>query len=85
MLNDPVITDIARQVGKTPAQVVLAWALQRGTAFLTTSTNPSRIRENFDISNLPADALWEIRHAISTRVRFNDVVETGLPGFIPRE
>ncbi|HEY4145948.1 aldo/keto reductase [Pinirhizobacter sp.] len=84
VLNDPVITDIAQRVGKTPAQVALAWALQRGSAFLTTSTNPGRIRENFDITDLPADALQDIRHAITTRVRFNDVVETGLPGFILR-
>ena len=32
LLADPVITAIANRVGKTPAQVVLAWAIQRGTA-----------------------------------------------------
>src|SRR5579871_3534465 len=36
LLEDPVITAIARQVNKTPAQVALAWAIQRGTALLTT-------------------------------------------------
>src|ERR1700729_4264339 len=35
-LEDPVISAIAARVGKTPAQVLLAWALQRGTAVLTT-------------------------------------------------
>lgn len=84
LLDDPVITGIAKRVGKTPAQVALAWAVQRGTAFLTTSTNPGRIRENFDISSLPEDALQEIRDHIKTNVRFNAVVETGVPGFIPR-
>ena len=84
VLHDPVIGDIAQRVGKTPAQVALAWALQRGTAFLTTSTNPDHILENFDLSPLPADALHEMQHAITTRVRFNQVVETGLPGFVPR-
>jgi hypothetical protein len=71
-------------VDKTPAQVVLAWAVQRGTALLTTSTTPRYIRENFAISALPEDAMQEIRDAITTRVRFNTVVETGVPGFIPR-
>ena len=84
LLADPVITAIARRVQKTPAQVVLAWAVQRGTAFLTTSTKPERIRENFDISTLPEDAMREIRDRITTSVRFNSVVETGVPGFIPR-
>src|SRR4051795_5241246 len=37
LLEDPVITAIARRVDKTPAQVLLAWAIQRGTALLTTS------------------------------------------------
>jgi diketogulonate reductase-like aldo/keto reductase len=84
LLDDPVITRIARRVQKTPAQVALAWAVQRGTAFLTTSTNLRRIEENFEISTMPEDALQEIRDGITTNVRFNAVVETGVPGFIPR-
>ena len=79
-----MITAIARRVLKTPAQVALAWAVQRGTAFLTTSTNPRRIQENFDISFLPEDVMREIRDQITTNIRFNAVVETGVPGFIPR-
>jgi alcohol dehydrogenase (NADP+) len=82
--NDPVIKAIAQRVGKTPAQVALAWAVQRGTAFLTTSTNPVHIRENFDISPLPEDAMTEIQHGITTNLRLNAVVETGMPGFVPR-
>jgi diketogulonate reductase-like aldo/keto reductase len=81
--DDPVITAIARNVRKTPAQVALAWAAQRGTAFLTTSTTPSHIQENFEIDALPESAMQEIR-SIATKVRFNNVVHTGVPGFIPR-
>jgi diketogulonate reductase-like aldo/keto reductase len=84
LLDDPVIVAIAQRLGKTPAQVALAWAVQRGTAFLTTSTKPSRIRENFEISTLPDDALQELRARVATKIRFNNVVETGVPGFIPR-
>src|SRR6202522_1954488 len=46
LLEDPVITAIAARVGKTPAQVLLAWAVQRGTALLTTPTSAARAREN---------------------------------------
>jgi diketogulonate reductase-like aldo/keto reductase len=84
LLDDPVITNIAQRVHKTPAQVALAWAVQRGTAFLTTSTKPHNIQANFDISALPEDAMREIRDGIKTNIRFNTVVGTGVPGFIPR-
>jgi diketogulonate reductase-like aldo/keto reductase len=84
VLEDPVIAAIAQRVHKTPAQVALAWAVQRGTAFLTTSTKPQRIQESFDVSTLPEDAMREIREQITTNVRFNSVVQTGVPGFIPR-
>jgi diketogulonate reductase-like aldo/keto reductase len=84
VLADPVITAIAQRMNKTPAQIALAWAVQRGTAFLTTSTKPQRIKESFDISALPEDAMREIRDRITTSVRFNTVVKTGVPGFIAR-
>ncbi len=83
LLEDPVISAIAARVGKTPAQVLLAWAVQRGTALLTTPKSAARARENFNISALPEDALDEINR-IQTRQRLNDVVNTGSPGFIPR-
>ncbi|HEX4164854.1 MAG TPA: aldo/keto reductase [Bryobacteraceae bacterium] len=82
-LEDPVITAIAARVGKTQAQVLLAWAVQRGTALLTTPKSAARARENFNISPLPEDALDEINR-IQTRQRLNEVVKTGIPGFIPR-
>jgi len=83
LLGDPVIAGIAARVGKTPAQVLLAWAIQRGTAVLTTPRSAARARENFDISPLPQDALDEINR-IQTRQRLNPVVNTGVPGFIPQ-
>jgi alcohol dehydrogenase (NADP+) len=81
-LEDPVVSAIAARIGKTPAQVLLAWAVQRGTAFLTTPRTAARARENFNISPLPADAFAEINR-IQTRQRLNEVVNTGSPGFIP--
>ena len=82
--DDPVLKAIAQRVHKTPAQVALAWAVQRGCAVLTTSTNADHIRTNFDISPLPEDDMQEIRNGIATNVRFNAVVETGVAGFVPR-
>ena len=82
-LEDPVILTVASRVGKTPAQVLLAWAVQRGTALLTTPRTAARAKENFDVSALPEDAFNEINQ-IQTRQRLNEVVKTGVPGFIPR-
>jgi aldehyde reductase len=82
-LEDPVVTGIAARVGKTPAQVLLAWAVQRGTAVLTTARTAAHAKENFDIAALPADALESI-DGIQTRQRLNPVVHTGVPGFIPQ-
>jgi alcohol dehydrogenase (NADP+) len=83
LIEDPVISAIAARVGRTPAQVLLAWAVQRGTALLTTPKSAARARENFDISPLPQDAFNEINR-IQIRQRLNEVVKTGSPGFIPQ-
>ena len=83
LLEDPVVSATALRVGKTPGQVLLAWAVQRGTALLTTPKSAARARENLDISALPEDALDEINR-IQTRQRLNEVVTTGIPGFIPQ-
>jgi len=82
-LEDPVIAAVAADIGKTPAQVLLAWAVQRGTAVLTTTRSASRAKENFDISALPGDAFERINR-IEIRQRLNPVVKTGVPGFIAR-
>ncbi|WPU91587.1 aldo/keto reductase [Mucilaginibacter sabulilitoris] len=82
LLENSVILDVAARVGKTPAQVLLAWAVQRGTALLTTPKSAARARENFNISSLPQGAFDEINN-IQIRQRLNEVVKTGIPGFIP--
>ncbi|ORW85334.1 dehydrogenase [Mycobacterium sp. IEC1808] len=86
LLDDPLIVSIARRVGKTPAQVLLAWGIQRGSAVLTASVKPARIGENFDVTALPESAIQEINESLVTRYRFNSVVDAGQPGFaeVPR-
>ncbi|OBH83327.1 aldo/keto reductase [Mycobacterium sp. E2989] len=86
LLDDPLVVSIARRLGKTPAQVLLAWGIQRGSAVLTASVSPARIRENLDVTALPDSAMREISERLDTRIRFNSVVEAGEPGFaeVPR-
>ncbi|MGB8407553.1 MAG: aldo/keto reductase [Mycobacterium sp.] len=81
LLDDPLIVSLAQQFGKTPAQVLLAWGIQRGSAVLTASVTPKRIAENFDVTALPDSAIQEISERLDTRYRFNSVVDGGEPGF----
>jgi len=48
-LEDPTIVSIAQRAGKTPAQVILRWHIQRGDIVFPKSVTPSRVKENFDI------------------------------------
>jgi diketogulonate reductase-like aldo/keto reductase len=82
LLDDPIVVSIAKDLGKTPAQVLLAWGIQRNSAVLTSSVNPNRVAENFDVTALPDEAMLQISHSLHTRRRFNSVVDAGEPGFI---
>jgi len=68
---DPTLLEIARQQGKSPAQVMLRWHLQNGRAVIPKSTKPARIAENFEILDfeLTPDQLAAI-----------DVLDTGVRG-----
>jgi 2,5-diketo-D-gluconate reductase A len=49
LLNDETVSGIAGRVGKTPAQVVLRWHLQKGHVIFPKSVTPKRVEENFDV------------------------------------
>lgn len=76
LLEDAVLKEIARRKGKTAAQVVLRWGVQRGTAVIPKTERKERLMENFDIfdfelSNEEMDAI----QALDRGTRYNDPAE----------
>jgi diketogulonate reductase-like aldo/keto reductase len=61
-IADPAVAEIAQRIGRTPAQVLLRWCIQRGTIVIPKSTHRERIEENaqvfdFELSDAAMAAL----------------------------
>ena len=72
-MNKPEVIAIAERHQKTPAQVVLRWAIQRGTAIIPKSVKPERMAENLALNdfNLSTEEMGVISKFDLNR-RFND-------------
>ncbi|GAA1646292.1 aldo/keto reductase [Kribbella alba] len=55
-LRDPVVERIASATGRTPAQVLIRWAIQKGLSVVPKSTHRERIDENFNVLDFELDA-----------------------------
>jgi len=73
VLKNSDVIDIAKRFGKTPAQVVLRWGVQRGNAIIPKTSKPERLLENADIFDfeLSASDMTTIT-ALNKNKRFND-------------
>ena len=54
-LDDPTVQSMATKKGKTPAQILIRYALQKGWVPLPKSVQPDRIHENLDVFNFDLD------------------------------
>lgn len=73
LLEHPLVVDTARLVGRTPAQVLLRWGVQRGTSVIPKTSRSERLAENlhlFDFT-LPEDRMVAIA-SLDRHCRFND-------------
>ena len=82
VLAEPVVLEIARRVGRTPAQVVLRWAIERGTAVVAKSTRAERLAENLALFDF-ALSREDVRaiSALDRGRRFNDPGHFGEAAF----
>ncbi|KAJ1658404.1 hypothetical protein IWQ61_002339 [Dispira simplex] len=67
--QDPVIGELAQQYRRQPAQILLSWAVQRGTSAFARSTDPARIASNKELISL-SEADMALINAIKTRRTF---------------
>jgi diketogulonate reductase-like aldo/keto reductase len=70
VIDDVQTQDLAAQTGLSPAQLVLAWGVQRGTVVLSKSVTPARIKSNLELQELAPDVFAKI-NALERHKRFN--------------
>lgn len=73
LLDHPLIIDTARDCGRTPAQVLLRWGVQRGTAVIPKTSRRERLRENLDLFDFTlTGAQMAAISSLDQGQRFND-------------
>ena len=73
LLEHPLIVDTARACGRTPAQVLLRWGVQRGTSVIPKTARPDRLRENLDLFDFTLSGpQMESISSLDRGKRFND-------------
>lgn len=82
LLEDPVVSTIAKAHGVSPAQVLIAFAIRRGMAVIPKSTNKERIAENLKSAKVElTDEDLRMLHQIQTEFRYVDgTFFTDVPG-----
>ncbi|KAB8073665.1 putative NAD(P)H-dependent D-xylose reductase xyl1, partial [Aspergillus leporis] len=79
LFEHDVVKGIAEKRGKTPAQVLLRWATQRGIAVIPKSNNPTRLGQNLEVTGWDLEGGdLEAISALDKGLRFNDPLGYGL-------
>jgi D-xylose reductase len=82
LFDHPVINKAAEKHGKTPAQVLLRWATQRGVSVIPKSNSQGRLQQNLDVTSfdLTKEEIEEIS-GLDKNLRFNAPTNVSLPFF----
>lgn len=89
LMEEPTVTKAAEKHGKTPAQVLLRWATQRGIAIIPKSSSESRMKQNLESSGFDLDeAEIEAITSLDKGLRFNqptNVSNVPIPAYLVTE
>lgn len=72
IVDDPIIVNLAKKLNKSPAQVCIAFAAQRGIVVIPKSVTESRIKENFQDFELSKEDFDAVSSLGSRNIRYND-------------
>jgi len=73
LFEHPIVTAIAKKYNKTPAQVLLRWATQRGLAVIPKSNNPERLQQNLEVTTFDLDqSELDAISGLDQNLRFNN-------------
>lgn len=72
VVDHPTIVSVSKKLNKSPAQVCIAFATQRGLIVIPKSVTPSRIKENFESFILPQEDFDAVASLGSKNIRYND-------------
>ncbi len=86
LINEPVFTALAQKYGKSNAQIILRWHVQKGNQVIPGSTNPDHIKDNIDIFDFElTDAEMEDIAGLNKNVRYynsTSEMEEGYAGYV---
>lgn len=79
LFEHPVVTKISEKTKKTPAQVLLRWATQRGLSVIPKSNNPKRLQQNLEVTDFDLEkADIEAISALDRGLRFNNPTDVSI-------
>ena len=82
LINEPIFKELGEKYGKSPAQIILKWHIQKGFIVIPGSKNISHIRDNFDINDFElSDEDMEKIASLDSEKRYYYVNDDALNGY----
>lgn len=79
-VDDPLVHEVAKSLGRDPGEILYSWGIQRGTIVLPKSVTESRIKGNLQVKSLPEEAFKKLS-SLERHKRFNTCYHWGFDIF----